>query len=315
METHAKLMATRLPSYPSMSYAAVIPVVEVDPRSGKVELQDIYLCYDCGTVVNPATVDALHYGGIAQAIGAVFYEEFTYSDSGQLLANNLWDYGIPTARDVARVHATRQETPSPWMPLGAKGAAEGGYIAVPAALLVAINDALEPFGARVSEVPVTPERVLAAIESARERDRRGAGARAVHVRETVEVDRSPEDVYASLTQPERLADGFGLREVARSNGDYRGVLHAGAGPIGLDFDCRFRVSDASANERVRVEGVGSSARMGFTVDATFTISARDGGATVDLEADVAASGTLAGLGQRRLAEQAARLLAAYVRAM
>jgi CO/xanthine dehydrogenase Mo-binding subunit len=165
MEAHAALMATRLPSYPSMSYAAVVPVVELDPRSGKVELRDIYLCYDCGTVVNPATVDALHYGGIAQAIGAVFFEEFTYSEAGQLLANSLWDYGVPTTLDVAPIHATRQETPSPWMPLGTKGAAEGGYIAVPAALLAAVNDALEPFGARVSEVPITPERVLAAIDA------------------------------------------------------------------------------------------------------------------------------------------------------
>ena len=167
MESHAALMATRLPSYPSMSFAAVIPVVELDPGSGKVELQEIYLCYDCGTVVNPATVDALHHGGIAQAIGAVFYEEFTYSESGQLLANNLWDYGVPTATDVVPIHSVRQETPSPWMPMGAKGAAEGGYIATPAALLAAVNDALEPLGARISEVPITPERVLAAIEEAR----------------------------------------------------------------------------------------------------------------------------------------------------
>jgi carbon-monoxide dehydrogenase large subunit len=53
------------------------------------------------------------------------------------------------------------------MPRGAKGAAEGGYIATPAALLSAINDALEPFGARIDEVPITPERVLAAIDGAR----------------------------------------------------------------------------------------------------------------------------------------------------
>jgi CO/xanthine dehydrogenase Mo-binding subunit len=167
MESHAELMATRLPSYPSMSYAAIIPVVELDPGSGKIELQDIYLCYDCGVVVNPATVDALHHGGIAQGIGAVLYEELTYSDSGQLLANNLWDYGIPTARDVAPIHSTRQETPSPWMPRGTKGAAEGGYIALPAALFAAVNDALAPLGARVDEVPISPERVLAALDEAR----------------------------------------------------------------------------------------------------------------------------------------------------
>jgi carbon monoxide dehydrogenase subunit G len=314
MESHARLMATRLPSYPSMSYAAVIPVVELDPRSGKVELQDIYLCYDCGTVVNPATVDALHYGGIAQAIGAVFFEEFSYSQAGQLLANNLWDYGIPTARDVARVHATRQETPSPWMPLGAKGAAEGGYIAVPAALLAAINDALEPLGGRVSEVPITPERVLAAIEEARELDRRGTRGRTIRVRETVRVERPAEEVYAALSEPERLGGGVGLRELARSDSGYTGVLHAAAGPIALDFDCRFRVAEAKPDERVRLEGIGSSGRMGFTIDATFAISGGDGGdgATVELDAEVAASGPLAGLGQRRLAEQARRLLASYV---
>jgi carbon-monoxide dehydrogenase large subunit len=167
MESHAQLMATRLPSYPSMAYAAIIPVVELDPATGKVDLQDIYLCYDCGTVVNPATVDALHHGGIAQGIGAVFYEEQTYSDSGQLLANNLWDYGLPTARDIAAIHATRQETPSPWMPRGTKGAAEGGYIATPAALFAAINDALAPLGARIDEVPISPERILTALDEAR----------------------------------------------------------------------------------------------------------------------------------------------------
>jgi CO/xanthine dehydrogenase Mo-binding subunit/carbon monoxide dehydrogenase subunit G len=314
IETHAKLMAARLPSYPSMSYAAVIPVVELDPGSGKVELQDIYLCYDCGTVVNPATVDALHYGGIAQAIGAVFYEEFAYSEAGQLLANNLWDYGIPTARDVVPVHATRQETPSPWMPLGAKGAAEGGYIAVPAALLAAINDALQPFGARVSEVPITPERVLAAIEVAREIDRRGPRARVIRVHETLRVTRPAEEVYAALTEPELLGAGGGWRDFVRTEGGYEGVLHADAGPIGVDFDCRFRVAQAAPNERVRIEGVGNSAHIGFTVDARFAIRGADGSATVELDADVAVSGPLAGLGQRRLAEQARRLLAAYVQA-
>ncbi len=167
IDTHRNLQATRLPSYPSMAYAAVIPVVELDPATGKVELQDIYICYDVGTIINPGAVDALHHGGIAQAIGAVFLEEFTYSSSGQLLANNLWDYGLPTARDVVPIHSTTHETVSPWMPLGAKGAAEGGYIATPAALLAAVNDALAPLGARIDEVPISPERVLAALDGAK----------------------------------------------------------------------------------------------------------------------------------------------------
>jgi CO/xanthine dehydrogenase Mo-binding subunit len=165
--SHAGMQANRMPSYPSMAYAGVIPVVELDPATGKIDLQDLYVVYDCGTVINPATVEALHHGGIAQAIGAVLYEEFTYSESGQLLANNLWDYGVPTALDMPRIHSGTHETPSPWMPMGAKGAAEGGYIAVPAAVLAAVNDALRPFGARIDEVPITPERVLAALDAAR----------------------------------------------------------------------------------------------------------------------------------------------------
>lgn len=166
IDSHKGLQANRLPSYPSMAYAAVMPVVELDPETGKVDLLDLFICYDCGTVLNPATVEALHHGGIAQAIGAVFYEEFTYSEDGQLLANNLWDYGLPTSRDLCPVHSTTDETPSPWMPLGAKGAAEGGYIATPAGLLAAINDALAPLGTRIDEVPITPERVLQAIDAA-----------------------------------------------------------------------------------------------------------------------------------------------------
>ena len=76
------------------------------------------------------------------------------------------DYLPPTAPDVPTVEISHIESPSPYPPLGIKGMDEGGAIAPPAAIANAVADALAPFGARINEIPLTPERVLKCIERA-----------------------------------------------------------------------------------------------------------------------------------------------------
>lgn len=136
----------------------------------------------------------------------------------------------------------------------------------------------------------------------------------MHVRETVEAARPAAEVYAVLAQPERRGDSAGWSGVSRSGDGYEGVLHAAAGSISVDFACRFQVVEEEPDRAVRLRGIGTSPRLGFTFDVRLGVEATDAGSKVALDGDVAVSGTLAGLGQRRLAEQARRLLTAYVNA-
>jgi carbon monoxide dehydrogenase subunit G len=136
----------------------------------------------------------------------------------------------------------------------------------------------------------------------------------VRVSASVPVERPAAEVYAALAAPERRPEGAGWSAVSRSNGGYTARLHASAGPITLDFDCRFELVEESPGQAVRLRGAGRSPRLGFTFDARFDVRAANGASTVDVEADVGVTGPLAGLGQRTLHERARRLIAAYVAA-
>jgi carbon-monoxide dehydrogenase large subunit len=118
---------------------------------------------DGGRLVNPMVVDGQVYGGTAQGIGTALYEEMPYDGEGQPLASTLADYVLPGATEVPAVRIVHMETPSPHTEFGQKGIGEGGAIAPPAAILNAVNDALAPLGVEITETPITPRRVLAAL--------------------------------------------------------------------------------------------------------------------------------------------------------
>ncbi len=136
----------------------------------------------------------------------------------------------------------------------------------------------------------------------------------MRVQETINVERPPHDVFTALAEPEWQTDRGGWSSLERSESGYTGVLQTRAGPIDLEFACRFEVLDAEPDEHLRIRGQGVSPRMAFTIDARFTLRGRDSATEIEVEADVNAAGELAGLGQRRLGEQARRLLTAYVAA-
>jgi carbon-monoxide dehydrogenase large subunit len=146
--------------------ATHLATVEVDIETGQVKLLRYIVVEDCGTIINPLVVDGQIQGGVAQGIGMALYEHAIYDENGQFLTGTLMDYLVPTAVDVPRVEIGHIESPSPHTPGGIKGMGEGGAIAPPAAIANAVADALSPFGVRVSETPLTPERVLAALERA-----------------------------------------------------------------------------------------------------------------------------------------------------
>ena len=117
-------------------------------------------------MINPMVVEGQIAGGATQGIGNALYEEMAYDSEANPLATSFLDYLIPTADDVPVMEYGHIETPSASLG-GYKGMGEGGAIASPAAVANAVNDALAPFGARVTQFPITPWRVLQAIEDAR----------------------------------------------------------------------------------------------------------------------------------------------------
>jgi aerobic carbon-monoxide dehydrogenase large subunit len=149
----------------SSGIAAVI--VAVDPETGQVTVVRSVLGHDCGTVLNPLLVEGQLLGGWAHGLGNALYEEAVYDADGQPLATSYLDYAVPTAIEVLRPELFHVCSPSPLNPLGVKGAGEGGLIPVPAAIANAVEDALRPFAARITVLPVTPSRVLTALRGPR----------------------------------------------------------------------------------------------------------------------------------------------------
>jgi aerobic carbon-monoxide dehydrogenase large subunit len=147
-------------------YGANIAVVEVDVGTGKVEFLDYLYVHDIGTVINPMLVDGQIHGGVAQGIGTALYEELQYDPSGQPLFATFMEYVLPTAAEVPRIAIEHQVTPSPLIPGGMKGVGEAGVIGAPAAVVSAIEDALRPYGVKISATPVTPATVLSLLDEA-----------------------------------------------------------------------------------------------------------------------------------------------------
>ena len=151
----------------TFSYAAHAVVVAVDIELGAVEILDYVVIEDGGRLVNPMIVDGQVRGGVAQGIGTALYEEMPFDAAGQPLASTLADYLIPGPTEVPDLRIEHMETPSPYTEFGVKGIGEGGAIAPPAAIANAVNDALKTLGAEVTQSPITPRRLLAAIAAAR----------------------------------------------------------------------------------------------------------------------------------------------------
>ena len=145
------------PAYANGTYAAV---VEVSTETGTVKILRHALAHDCGVRVNPQVVDGQIYGGVAQGIGEILFEEVRYDESGKLLTSSLRDYLLPTTVTVPPLMLEHLETPSPFNPLGVKGAGEGGVVPVAPAITAAVENALDRT-VRLTHKPIRPEDLLA----------------------------------------------------------------------------------------------------------------------------------------------------------
>jgi carbon-monoxide dehydrogenase large subunit len=137
--------------------------VEVDVDTGFVTLLGHWVVEDCGRIINPRLVDEQMRGAVVQGIGAALYEHCVYDAQGQLLTATMADYLVPMAAEMPDIQVDHVETPTAFAEGGFKGAGEAGTAGAPGAVLNAVNDALSPLGARVTEQPITPEVVLRAL--------------------------------------------------------------------------------------------------------------------------------------------------------
>ncbi|HEV2300538.1 MAG TPA: xanthine dehydrogenase family protein molybdopterin-binding subunit [Stellaceae bacterium] len=140
--------------------------LEIDPETGIVTLLRHWCVEDCGRVINPLLLDEQIRGGVVQGIGGALFEACRYDEEGQLQSGTLADYLVPMMGEMPDIVVGHVETPFSGTALGAKGAGESGTCAAAAAVLNAVNDALQPLGAEVSELPMTPAVILAALEKA-----------------------------------------------------------------------------------------------------------------------------------------------------
>ena len=141
-------------------FTAQVAEVEVDTETGHVTLLRWGTAQDAGFAINPLSVAGQMQGGTTQGMGIGLWEEMLYDDEGKLRNPSLLDYRMPTALDVPDIETMIVEVPSEEGPYGARGVGEPSIIPGAAAIANAVEDAI---GARVMEVPITPERILRAL--------------------------------------------------------------------------------------------------------------------------------------------------------
>lgn len=156
----------RIQPYPTYSSCLHIAVVEVDTDTGKVDLRDYAMAHDCGTMINPDLVEGQARGAIVMGLGAALTEQLRFGADGALLSDRFKSYMLLRASEVPELRMVHQVTPSPFTMHGNKGAGEAGVGGAQAAIANAVEDALEPFGVRVSGIPLSPPVVLDLLDGA-----------------------------------------------------------------------------------------------------------------------------------------------------
>jgi len=154
------------------SYSAQVVEVSVDEETGTVTVDKVWVAHDCGKALNRLTVEGQVQGSVWMGMGQAMSEEAAYHD-GLMLTANMLDYRVPTIQDSPPIEVGIVESIDPHGPFGAKEAGEGSLAAFLPALTNAIADAT---GLRFNDLPVTPDRVYAAIEKRARRLKSNGGA-------------------------------------------------------------------------------------------------------------------------------------------
>ena len=138
--------------------------VEVDPETGRSKIVRYTVIQDAGKAVHPTYVEGQYQGGAAQGIGWALNEEYIYGKDGRLQNPGFLDYRIPVCSDLPMIDTQILEIPNPNHPYGVRGVGETSIVPPLAAIANAMSNA---FGVRMTHVPMSPPRVLKALEAAK----------------------------------------------------------------------------------------------------------------------------------------------------
>ena len=145
---------------PSYSFMTQSAEVEVDPHTGKVKLLKMATAHDCGKPINPMLVEGQLEGSVVGGMGQALYEDVIV-EKGQVMNPSFLEYGFPTFMEMPEIEAMEVLTDDPIGPFGAKEAGEGTQLSPAPAIVNAIYDAI---GVDFMELPITPEKILKALE-------------------------------------------------------------------------------------------------------------------------------------------------------
>tara|TARA_Y100001936_G_scaffold182655_1_gene179879 strand:+ start:3745 stop:6714 length:2970 start_codon:yes stop_codon:yes gene_type:complete len=300
----------------SLTYGFVFDFcgIEIDPDTAEIRIDKYVTMHDAGTQMNPMIVEGQVYGSFGQAIGAAMYEEFCTAEDGSFLSGTFADYLVPTAMEVPEPTLLHMESPSPFTPLGAKGAAEGNCMSTPVCLANAVCDALN---IENIVVPLTPAKISEAMHGEEPAAPEGLsvapqveGAEAALTGEgDTFVPADPQKVWNTLLDPEALAaviPGCHKLDLVGENA-YRAEVSLGVGPVRGRFVSTVNLSDLDEPRAATVSGglegpLGASAGSGRV-----TLEERDGGTFVQYKYSVEISGKVAAIGGRML-EGAAKIV-------
>jgi 4-hydroxybenzoyl-CoA reductase subunit alpha len=146
---------------PAYSFSATVCEVEVDMETGKVKVLHFWDAHDCGTAVNPMLVEGQAEGAVLMGMSETLFENEVFDKRGKMINPDLHNYLIATSADMPEIHSTIVDSYEPAGPYGAKEVGEGATLPILGAIANAVADAI---GTRVFELPITPQRVLEAIQ-------------------------------------------------------------------------------------------------------------------------------------------------------
>ncbi|TIP85349.1 MAG: xanthine dehydrogenase family protein molybdopterin-binding subunit [Mesorhizobium sp.] len=147
-----------------VSFATHICDIEVDPETGATRVLRYTVVQDAGKAVHPTYVEGQYQGGAAQGIGWALNEEYVYGKDGRLQNPGFLDYRIPVCSDLPMIDTQILEIPNPNHPYGVRGVGETSIVPPLAAIANAVSNAA---GVRMTHIPMSPPRILAAIEAER----------------------------------------------------------------------------------------------------------------------------------------------------
>ena len=150
---------------PNMTFpfGTYMVVVDIDRGTGQVKVRRMVAVDDCGVRINPMVVEGQIHGGLTEGFGIAFMELITFDEEGNCIGSNFTDYLLPTAWETPKFETFETVTPSPHHPIGAKGVGESATVGSPAAYVNAVIDAVAHLGITNIDMPVTSDKVWAAL--------------------------------------------------------------------------------------------------------------------------------------------------------